>query len=114
MTITNCACAVLIRREAADYNGGEAHHDGGGQCVYLRVSEHVGAPTPPATRRRTTTLKTLAYTGCQACCMGPAQLHSRGLNSSHLLVPELNLRAAFISVSGMSRMTRRISGQVGN
>ena len=56
--------------------------------------EHVGAPTPPATRRRTTTLKTLADTGRQACCMGPAQLHSLGLNSSHLMVPELNLRAA--------------------
>ena len=56
--------------------------------------EHFGAPTPPATRRRTTTLKTLADTGCQACCMGPAQLHSLGLNSSHLLIPELNLRAA--------------------
>ena len=26
--------------------------------------------------------------------MGPAQLQSLGLNSSHLLVPELNLRAA--------------------
>ena len=75
--------------------------------------EHVGAPTPPATRRRTTTLKTLADTGCQACCMGPAQLHSLGLNSSHLLIPELNLRAAnatginilgaaFVSISGMS------------
>ena len=45
--------------------------------------------------------------------MGPAQLHSLGLNSSHLLVPDLNLRAAnatgitilgaaFISISGIS------------
>ena len=33
--------------------------------------EHVGAPIPPAKRRRTTTLRTLADTGCQASCMGP-------------------------------------------
>ena len=50
--------------------------------------------------------------------MGPAQLHSLGLNSSHLLVPELNLRAAnatgitilgaaFISISGMSSKGKR-------
>ena len=63
-------------------------------------------------------LKTLADTGCQACRMGLAQLHSLGLNSSHLLVPELNLRAAnatgntilgavFISISGMSSMGKR-------
>ena len=56
--------------------------------------EHIRAQTPPATRRRTTTLKSLADKGSQACCMGPAQLHSLGLSSSHLLVLELNLRAA--------------------
>ena len=62
--------------------------------VSISGYEHVGAPTPPATRRRTTTLKFLADTGCHACCMGPAQLHSLGLNFTHLLVLELNLRAA--------------------
>ena len=40
--------------------------------------EHIVAQTPPATRRRNTTLKTLADTGCQACCMG--------LNSSHFKI----------------------------
>ena len=45
--------------------------------------------------------------------MGPEQVYSLGLNSSHLLVPELNLRAAnatginisgaaFVSITGMS------------
>ena len=84
--------------------------------------EHVGAPTPPATRRRTISLKTIADTGCHAYCMGLAQLNSLGL--SHLLVPELNLRvtnatgitilgAAFISInnsrlSGIPRSHWRI------
>ena len=73
----------------------------------------VGARPPPATRRRTATFKTLADTGCQACCMGPNQLHSLGMNTVDLLSPALNLRAAnatginilgaaFIYISGMS------------
>ena len=56
--------------------------------------EHIGAKPPPATRRRTTTLKSLADTGFQACFMGPAKLHSLGLKSCNLLLPELSLRAA--------------------
>ena len=80
--------------------------------------EAVGTKPPPATRRRTTTLRSLADTGCQACCMGPAQLHALGLNSKHLLAPELNLRAAnatgitilgaaFIFISGISKQGKR-------
>ena len=49
---------------------------------------------PPATRRRDTDMKVLADTGCQACCMGPSQLHALGLSRKDLLQPILSLKAA--------------------
>ena len=49
---------------------------------------------PPATRRCNTDMLFLADTGCQACCMGPTQLHSLGMTEVDLLEPTLNLKAA--------------------
>ena len=39
-------------------------------------------------------MKVLADTGCQACCMGPSQLHALGLSRKDLLQPILSLKAA--------------------
>ena len=53
-----------------------------------------GFKPPAATKRRSADLITLPDTGCQACCLGPSQLHSLGLSESDLLTPALNLKAA--------------------
>ena len=62
--------------------------------VSVRGYQNNGYKPPPVTRRRQTNMSVLADTGCQACCMGPTQLHSLGMSESDLLEPVLNLRAA--------------------
>ena len=70
-----------------------------------------GFQPPPVTRRRQTSMLALADTGCQACCMGPSQLHALGLQKVDLLAPQLSLKTAntsgidiqgavFIQISG--------------
>ena len=49
---------------------------------------------PPVTRRRESNMSALADTGCQACCMGPRQMHALGLSQVDLIEPVLNLKAA--------------------
>ena len=83
-----------------------------------------GCVPPPATRRRNTDMKSLADTGCQACCMGPTQLYELRMTEQDLLVPELSFKAANTSgidivaalfveisgrdVSGLVRKTRQL------
>ena len=49
---------------------------------------------PPVTRRREADMLALADTGCQACCMGPNQMHALGMSEVDLIEPLLNLKAA--------------------
>ena len=56
--------------------------------------KEVGAMVPLATRRRSTDMKALADTGCQACCIGERQLNKLGLRKGDLLQPVLSLKAA--------------------
>ena len=49
---------------------------------------------PPMARRRESNMSVLADTGCQACCMGPSQIHALGLSQVDLIEPVLNLKAA--------------------
>ena len=73
-----------------------------------------GLRPPSPYKRRDAELSALADTGCQAVCMGRAQLQSLGLSVKDLLEPVLNLKAAnstgikvlgaiFLHISGTDR-----------